>query len=200
MQTVPCKFCGRPVVFAVDEKGTKQVLDASAPVFAVARSSGQCRRVNGNAALAEELVPLVSHYSTCTKLPKIVTANPPHRKRCTNCGQVGHNTRTCALPLKHSGFVMPEQMRVSGDQETRAQKLERAFNQKSPLAHLHDAERKAREAERRALMLLVEWREWFKSQEDADPRAGLFDEMCVAAEEVQRVRRTSNADGTPGGG
>lgn len=64
-----CKSCGREVIFAVDKKGTTQILDTVAPVYRWSKLHGfpgtvvkiDCERaVNGS-----EMGYLVSHFSTC---------------------------------------------------------------------------------------------------------------------------------------
>lgn len=49
-----CKGCGKPIIFAMDDKGTRQILDPVAPVFA------QFRQIVVRAPLS-----YVSHFATC---------------------------------------------------------------------------------------------------------------------------------------
>jgi hypothetical protein len=62
MKTVPCKGCGRPIVWAKDEKGTRHPLDPRAPVY----------HFNGGDLEGEFEVhrlpsAWVSHFATCPK-------------------------------------------------------------------------------------------------------------------------------------
>jgi len=62
MKTVPCKGCGKPILFARDEKGTMQVLDPRAPIFSFnggdLDGEFQVHRAEGH---------FVSHFATCPK-------------------------------------------------------------------------------------------------------------------------------------
>ena len=57
MNRVPCRGCGRPIVFGTLPNGKRVPLDPSAPVYAVSED-GTCDRVQG---------VMVSHFSTCSK-------------------------------------------------------------------------------------------------------------------------------------
>ena len=55
-----CKGCGRKIVWASDEKGTKIPLDPSAPVYELlVEGSTLCRRTGRHV--------MVSHFATCPK-------------------------------------------------------------------------------------------------------------------------------------
>jgi len=74
-----CSFCGKSVVWATDDKGTRQILDPSAPVFLVSPSAERCDRANGKGyssigpvgsidlAPRQDRTHMVSHWSTCPK-------------------------------------------------------------------------------------------------------------------------------------
>ena len=69
MKTTPCKGCGKPIVWAKDEKGTSHPLDARAPVY----------HFNGGDLDAEFTVyrltgAWVSHFATCPKDTAAATA------------------------------------------------------------------------------------------------------------------------------
>lgn len=60
MKTVPCKGCGKPVLFVKDEKGTTQVLDARAPIFHF--NGGD---IDGTFTVHRLSSAWVSHFATC---------------------------------------------------------------------------------------------------------------------------------------
>lgn len=69
-----CESCGKRVLFAVDEKGTRQVLDIVAPVYAIKTYrgyEGTDPDTEGLTAIAEvrdvarERLAFVSHFATC---------------------------------------------------------------------------------------------------------------------------------------
>lgn len=55
-----CQGCGKKVVFAEDDNGKTQILDAVAPVYHVSKDQTRCIR-------AEKGKFMVSHFSTCPK-------------------------------------------------------------------------------------------------------------------------------------
>lgn len=88
--TVPCKYCGRPIIWGTSRDGKNIPLDPRAPVFAVVA-------IEYPAGISEEIIRVqqcptlknrdperhmrhydgqwlmgayVSHFSTCTKVPK----------------------------------------------------------------------------------------------------------------------------------
>lgn len=79
MKTVPCKGCGKPVIFVKDEKGTTQVLDASAPVYQATSyrttaglssvvfglQSGDFDQITSIEGVQRTPIAWVSHFSTC---------------------------------------------------------------------------------------------------------------------------------------
>lgn len=70
-----CRGCGKPVFFAVDELGTRQVLDAVAPVYIVSSSLFQAEL-----HVARHASAYVSHFATCPAADHFSAS-----KRCT-CG------------------------------------------------------------------------------------------------------------------
>lgn len=84
MKTVPCKLCGRPIVWAVDEKGTRHPLDPGAPVYqAVEHDKGQivCERVKAGAnVMGMELATMVTHFSTCPKVGDLKRKEKPNEQ------------------------------------------------------------------------------------------------------------------------
>lgn len=75
-----CRFCGKPVVWATDEKGTQQILDPKPPVFLVDVEGQRCERANGpgyamgadiGGGFTKEGTHLVSHWSTCPKAAEV---------------------------------------------------------------------------------------------------------------------------------
>lgn len=68
-----CRYCGRPVVWAVDEKGTRQILDPKPPVFGVLATEGRCFRLT-SVAPPERIgtfAVMVSHWATCSKAAEV---------------------------------------------------------------------------------------------------------------------------------
>jgi hypothetical protein len=59
-----CKGCGRPILFALDESGKRQVLDLSAPVFLPILPEGRPSEEPPRWARVREAA--VSHFSTCS--------------------------------------------------------------------------------------------------------------------------------------
>ena len=58
METTKCKGCGKKVIFAKDENGKRQILDAVAPCYAL-------RLVGKNLCFRSEGT-YVSHFATCS--------------------------------------------------------------------------------------------------------------------------------------
>jgi len=57
----PCRGCGKPITFMLDEKGTLQVLDSMAPIYKIELDlTGEERAV-----LIENAY--ISHFRTCPK-------------------------------------------------------------------------------------------------------------------------------------
>jgi len=72
VKTTPCKGCGKPIVWAKDEKGTSHPLDARAPVY----------HFNGGDLDAEFTVyrltgSWVSHFATCPKANEFSKGKKP---------------------------------------------------------------------------------------------------------------------------
>lgn len=59
MSAKPCRGCGKPVVFAMDEEGKWQILDASAPIWKQVPSK------DGKPHVMRDPKAMVSHFSTC---------------------------------------------------------------------------------------------------------------------------------------
>lgn len=98
-----CRGCGRPVLFALDEKGTQQILDARAPVFLVdIYTPAEPNRVARCAA------GYVSHFATCPAAE--------HFSQTTRC-ECGHTQSdhsdgacaydTCVCPGFHEAQRFP---------------------------------------------------------------------------------------------
>jgi len=66
-----CRYCGKPVVWAVDENGTKQILDPKPPIYLY--RGGTCERMTPvrDAVGIHENEFMVSHWSTCTKAAEV---------------------------------------------------------------------------------------------------------------------------------
>lgn len=70
MKTTPCKGCGKPIVWAKDEKGQAIPLDPRAPVYDVieVREGVTCVRSKpGQNVMGHNLASMVSHFATCSK-------------------------------------------------------------------------------------------------------------------------------------
>lgn len=59
IKTTPCKGCGKPIVWAVDENGKRIPCDPKPPVYVVAADvrGAHCKRFPD---------AMVSHFATCT--------------------------------------------------------------------------------------------------------------------------------------
>ena len=62
VKTTKCKGCGRAVIFAKDENGTNQILDAVAPVYSTDTTFS-----DGTITVARDREAYVSHFVTCPK-------------------------------------------------------------------------------------------------------------------------------------
>ena len=60
MKEGTCRGCGARILFIEDDKGTRQVLDLQAPVFAVIAYGG-----DGDATCIRNRMAYVSHFATC---------------------------------------------------------------------------------------------------------------------------------------
>lgn len=63
MSESKCKGCGKKVIWAVDENGTKQILDAVAPVYQLSESQNPENDPVQRCARAK--TAYVSHFVTC---------------------------------------------------------------------------------------------------------------------------------------
>ena len=68
MTTVPCKLCGRPIIWAVDRKGQRIPLDPKPAVYHVFVDNGvlvaERDRPSEN-MMGAPMAHLVSHFATC---------------------------------------------------------------------------------------------------------------------------------------
>jgi len=62
MKTVPCKGCGRSILWATDEKGTRHPLDARAPCYSF--NGGD---LDGEFKVHRSEGTWCSHFATCSK-------------------------------------------------------------------------------------------------------------------------------------
>ncbi len=62
LKMVPCKGCGRPLVWVKDEKGTKHPLDPIAPVYFITGHTDA-----GTPIAKRNENAYVSHFATCSK-------------------------------------------------------------------------------------------------------------------------------------
>jgi len=60
MKTVPCKLCGKPILWAKDEKGTTHPLDPRAPIFSF--NGGD---LDGVFQVHRQEGCFVTHFATC---------------------------------------------------------------------------------------------------------------------------------------
>lgn len=65
-----CRSCGKKVLFAMDDKGTKQILDLVAPCFVV-------EWTNGTMVVRRVPVTYVSHFATCPNASQHSKRNQP---------------------------------------------------------------------------------------------------------------------------
>jgi len=63
MKTVPCKGCGKPIVFAKLKDGSYVPLDPKPPVYAV----GDLEGIGGHGVVASRVPDtlMVTHFATC---------------------------------------------------------------------------------------------------------------------------------------
>ena len=62
-----CKGCGRKVIFAKDENGTTQILDAVAPVYSVLEIGPPKGVGQSETRCVRSRTTYVSHFVTCSK-------------------------------------------------------------------------------------------------------------------------------------
>jgi len=67
LPTTSCRYCGRPIVWAVDAKGTKHPLDAIAPAF---RITGYDRATEEVRIERDDRAAL-SHWVTCAARDRV---------------------------------------------------------------------------------------------------------------------------------
>lgn len=63
MKTVPCKLCGRPILWATDDKGTRHPLDPKAPCYSF--NGGD---LDGDFKVHRSEGTFVTHFATCPKV------------------------------------------------------------------------------------------------------------------------------------
>lgn len=61
-KTTPCDACGRPILWAQDDKGGSIPLDLSAPVYHLVAQD-----VHGGWRVCRDSTARVSHFSTCPR-------------------------------------------------------------------------------------------------------------------------------------
>lgn len=69
VKTTQCKGCGRKVIFAKDEEGKTQILDAVSPVY-----STDTTFVDGTITVVRDRDAFVSHFITCPDRAKFSKA------------------------------------------------------------------------------------------------------------------------------
>lgn len=85
----PCKFCGRPIVWGVDEKGTKHPMDPRPPVWHLMRYDEELRAFIVERAGGDNPTCLVDHFATCPKASEASNKNrtsPPRDSRAAAAG------------------------------------------------------------------------------------------------------------------
>ena len=75
MKTVPCKGCGKPILWATDEKGTRHPLDPRAPVYSF--NGGD---LDGEFKVHRAEGCFVSHFATCPKASDFSGSKKPEAK------------------------------------------------------------------------------------------------------------------------
>lgn len=81
-KTVPCKGCGRPIVWGVTEDGKRIPLDPRAPVYRVV-GSGVVKAERMVHREAEDDVPLgymCTHFATCSAAAQFSGSRPKEAK------------------------------------------------------------------------------------------------------------------------
>ena len=61
-----CRFCGKPIVWGVDEKGVKHRMDPRPPIWHVMRYDEELRAFIVERAGGDKPTYLVDHFSTCS--------------------------------------------------------------------------------------------------------------------------------------
>lgn len=78
----PCRLCGRPIVWAVTEDGSKSLpLDPVAPVYVVTFDENDGRTIRCRRAEEKDGPPraaMVSHFATCSKVSDIEKLRGSH--------------------------------------------------------------------------------------------------------------------------
>jgi hypothetical protein len=80
MKTVPCKLCGRPIVWATDEKGTRHPLDPKAPVYQAVEIDGvvTAEKIGqGSNVMGDEIRTMVTHFATCPNVGDLKRKEKP---------------------------------------------------------------------------------------------------------------------------
>jgi len=70
MKTVPCKGCGKPIMFARTSDGKTIPLDPRPPVYLVTENAdgATCDRIGpGQSLFGHPMATMVSHFATCPK-------------------------------------------------------------------------------------------------------------------------------------